>query len=243
MIRFMNLLFFAVMILMNYLANALPLNGKTTGQLSNSFPNLFVPAGITFSIWGIIYLLLLAWCIIQFRVTNQVISLNIGWIFGISCILNALWIVSWHYGRLPLSMLVMAGILVSLIYINVVIKNLPLGLIKASFGVYLGWICIATIANAVTLLVHYNWQGFGLSEETWTIIMISAGALITIASILDLKNPFIGLSVIWAFSGIILKRHYDYRSIVLTAGIGIVLIAIMTIYVFIRKIQTGQYFL
>ena len=243
MIRFLNLLFFAAMIVMNYLANALPLNGKTTGKLSDSFPNLFVPAGITFSIWGIIYLLLLAWCIIQFRASNQVIALKIGWVFGISCILNALWIVSWHYGRLPLSLIVMAGMLLSLIYINVVIKNLPLGLIKASFGVYLGWICIATIANAVTLLVHYNWQGFGLSEETWTIIMISAGALITIVSILDLKNPFIGLAVIWAFSGIILKRHYDYRSIVVTAGIGIVFIAIMTIYGFIRKTQTGQSFL
>jgi len=240
MIRFLNLLFFAAMIVMNYLANALPLNGKTTGQLSDSFPNLFVPAGITFSIWGIIYLLLLAWCIFQFRAANQVITQNIGWIFGISCILNALWIVSWHYGRLPLSMIVMAGILVSLIYVNILIKNVPPGLIKASFGVYLGWICIATIANAVTLLVHYNWQGFGLSEETWTIIMISAGTLITIASILDFKNPFIGLSVIWALSGIILKRHYDYRSIIVTAGIGIVLIAIMTIYGFMRRTQTGQ---
>ena len=71
MIRFLNLVFFAGMIVMNYLANSLPLNDKTTGELSDSFPNLFVPAGITFSIWGVIYLLLLVYCILQFRATNE----------------------------------------------------------------------------------------------------------------------------------------------------------------------------
>jgi hypothetical protein len=236
MIRFLNLGFFAAMVFMNYLANALPINNKTTGELSDSFPNLFVPAGITFSIWGIIYLLLLVFCIIQFKASNFSVSLNIGWAFGISCMLNALWIVFWHYGKLPLSLIVMIGMLASLIYINIQIKDLPFGLIKASFGIYLGWICIATIANVTTLLVHYNWQGFGLSEETWTIVMISAGAMIAGVSLLSFKNPFIALSVIWAFAGIILKRHYDYRSIVMTAGFGIVILLIITVYGFLRKV-------
>jgi len=235
MIRFLNLIFFTVMIVMNYLANALPLNNRTTGQISDSIPNLFVPAGITFAIWGVIYLLLLAYCAIQFRAGNNGISLTIGWSFGVSCLLNALWIVFWHYGKLPLSLVAMAGILVSLIYINLMIKDLPFGIIKAAFGIYLGWICIATIANVTALLVHYNWQGFGLSEETWTIVMISAGALIASVALLDLKNPFIGLSVIWAFAGIILKRHYDYRSIVMAAGICIVIVTATTLYTFIKK--------
>jgi len=235
MIRFLNLIFFTVMIVMNYLANALPLNNRTTGQISDSIPNLFVPAGTTFAIWGVIYLLLLAYCAIQFRAGNNGISLTIGWSFGVSCLLNALWIVFWHYGKLPLSLVAMAGILVSLIYINLMIKDLPFGIIKAAFGIYLGWICIATIANVTALLVHYNWQGFGLSEETWTIVMISAGALIASVALLDLKNPFIGLSVIWAFAGIILKRHYDYRSIVMAAGICIVIVTATTLYTFIKK--------
>jgi hypothetical protein len=235
MIRFLNLIFFVVMIVMNYLANALPLNNKTTGELSDSFPNLFVPAGITFSIWGVIYLLLLAYCIIQFRVANQTISLNIGWIFGASCLLNAIWIVFWHYGKLPLSLIVMLGMLVTLVYINVLIKHLPFGIIKASFGIYLGWICIATIANVTALLVHYHWQGWGFSEETWTIIMITAGMLIIAITLLNLNNPFIGLSVIWAFTGIILKRHLDYRSIVIAAGIGIFILAATAVYGFFRR--------
>ena len=235
MIKFLNLGFFAVMLVVNYLANALPINNKTTGELSNSFPNLFVPAGITFSIWGVIYLLLLVYCIIQFKASNNAVALNIGWAFGISCMLNALWIIFWHYGKLPVSLIVMIGMLASLIYINYLIKDLSFGLIKVSFGIYLGWICIATIANVTTLLVHYNWHGFQLSEETWTIIMISAGALIAAASLLSFKNPFIAISVIWAFTGIILKRHYDYRSIVIAAGIGIAILVILTIYGFLRK--------
>jgi len=149
--------------------------------------------------------------------------------------MNALWIVFWHYGKLPLSLAVMLGILISLIYINVLIKDLPFGIIKASFGIYLGWICIATIANVTALLVHYNWQGFGLSEVTWTIVMILTGALITGIALLSLKNPFIALSVIWAFAGIIIKRHHDYRSIVIAAGIGIGILVIITIYGFIRR--------
>jgi hypothetical protein len=234
-IRYLNLVLFAGMIVMNYLANALPLNNKTTSELSDSFPNLFVPAGITFSIWGVIYLLLIAYCIMQFTGTDQVVIKNISWLFGISCVLNALWIVFWHYGKLPLSLLVMIGLLVTLIFINTFIRNLPFGIIKASFGIYLGWICIATIANVTALLVHYKWNGFGVSEEAWTIIMIIAGALIASLALFRFRNPFIGLSVIWAFTGIIIKRHADYRSILITAIIALSLVGLITIWGFLRK--------
>ena len=234
MIKYLNIVLFAGMIVMNYLANALPLNNKTTGELSESFPNLFVPAGLTFSIWGIIYLLLIVYCIVQFTGSNQVIITDIGWLFRVSCVLNALWIVFWHYGKLPLSLLIMAGLLVTLILINLKIQNLSLGIIKASFGIYLGWICIATIANVTALLVHYSWNGFGISEEVWTIIMISAGTLIAALTIYRLINPFAGLSVIWAFTGIILKRHEDYRSIVITASVAIIIVIVVTVYRFLR---------
>jgi len=239
MMKYINLILFAGMIVMNYLATSLPLNNKTTGELSDSFPNLFVPAGITFSIWGVIYLLILVYCVVQFTGSNQIIISNISWLFGISCILNALWIVTWHYGKLPLSLLVMLGILVTLIYINIIIKDLPSGLIKVSFGIYLGWICIATIANVTALLVHYNWNGFGISEEVWTMIMITVGALIVSLTLYQLRNPFIGLSVIWAFAGIIIKRQDDYRSIVITAAIALSIVAVMTALAFFRKSTSG----
>jgi len=235
MMKYINLVLFTGMIVMNYLANALPLNNKNTGEISDSFPNLFVPAGITFSIWGIIYLLLIIYCVVQFTGSDQTAISKIGLVFGISCVLNALWIVTWHYGRLNLSLLVMAGMLVSLIYINMAVKDLPFGIIKAAFGVYLGWICIASIANVTALLVNYNWNGFGASQEIWTIIMIAIGALLVSLTIYGISNPFIGLSVIWAFTGIIIKRQDDYRSIVITAFVAIVVVSAITILGFFRK--------
>ena len=235
MVKYINLLLFAGMLVMNYLANALPLNNKTTGELSDSFPNLFVPAGLTFSIWGIIYLLLIAYCVIQFTGTNKEIISDISWPFGISCILNALWIIFWHYGKLPLSLIVMLGLLVTLIWINTLIRELPFGIIKATFGIYLGWICIATIANVTALLVNYNWTGFNIPQETWTILMIIIGTVIIGLTVYNLKNPFIGLAVVWAFIGIAIKRQDDYRSIFISAIIALSLVSLVTLWGFLRK--------
>jgi hypothetical protein len=235
MLRYIALLFFGSMVYMNYLANSLPLNGQTTGQLSDAYPNLFVPAGITFSIWGIIYLLLAAYCVVQFLPSSKEMAIGISWLFIISCALNGLWIVAWHYQKLPLSLLIMIGLLVTLILINLQIKDLPLGVLKAAFGIYLGWICIATIANVTALLVSIGWGGIGISEEIWTIIMIAAGTLIVSMAIIRFENPFIGLSVVWAFTGIIIKRSADYRSIVIAAVLGILLTGIITIMGFLGR--------
>lgn len=222
---------------MNYLASALPLNKKRTGEISDSYPNLFVPAGITFSIWGVIYLLLLGYCFEQFTVSGRMVTSSVNWLFAITCVLNSLWIVSWHYEQITLSLLVMLGLLISLICINMMIISLPFGLIKACFGIYLGWICIATIANVTALLVSCNWNGFGISQEAWTIIMISIGTLIAISTIFRIDNPFTGLSIIWAFTGIIIKRRKDFRSVAVSAASGMAIVAIATIYVFFRTSQ------
>ena len=235
MVKYFNLILFAVMIVMNYLANALPINNKTTGEISDSIPNLFVPAGITFSVWGVIYLLLLIYSVLQFTSADKVTINNISWLFAISCIFNALWIVAWHYGKLPMSLIIMSGLLISLIYINMTISHLPSGIIKAAFGVYLGWICIATIANVTALLVTYKWGGFGISQEVWTIIMISAGTIIAVLALYRLNNPFIGLVIMWALAGIIIKRSDDFRSIVIAAAAGMAIVGISTILVFFRK--------
>ncbi len=236
MLKIINLAMFGLMITMNYLANALPINNKTTGQLSAQYPNLFVPAGITFSIWGVIYLLLFAFVILQFRESNRTVVQQIGWAFAISCLLNALWIVSWHYEQLPLSLIIMLGLLASLVYIGIKIYPLSSGLTKAVFGIYLGWICIATIANTTALLVNYQWGGWGIGDQAWTMIIISAGLIIASLVLIRLNNPFIGLAVIWAFAGIILNRWGTHPLIVTTAFISIGIITLLTLLMFIPRI-------
>jgi len=235
MFRYIALLFFGAMVYMNYLANSLPINGKTTGQLSDAYPNLFVPSGITFSIWGIIYLLLAVYCVVQFLPASKEMAIKISWLFIISCVLNGLWIVAWHYQKLPLSLLIMIGLLISLIMINLQLRDLPMGVLKAAFGIYLGWICIATIANVTALLVNTGWGGMGISHEAWTIIMIAIGTLIVSLAVMRIDNPFVGLSVVWAFAGIIIKRSVDYRSIVIAAAFGILLVSIVTVMGFLGR--------
>jgi len=239
MLRYLTVLFFAAMVFMNYLANSLPINGKTTGDVSAAYPNLFVPAGITFSIWGIIYLLLAVYCVMQFMPDSKEIASQINWLFIISCVLNGLWIVAWHYQKLPWSLLIMVGLLVTLIMINLQIRELSPGWVKAAFGIYLGWICIATIANVTALLVDTGWNGFGFQPQTWSIIMIAAGTIIVSLTLLRINNPFIGLAVVWAFAGIIIRRSEDYRSIVITAIIGILVVGIITLLEFFSKRITG----
>lgn len=235
MIKYLNILFFAGMVFVNYLANALPLNGKNTGQISDSYANLFAPAGLTFAIWGVIYLLLAVYSVIQFTGPHKEVSTDIGWAFALTSLLNAGWIFAWHYEKLPLSLILMLAFLISLIYINLIIKTLPFGIIKAAFGIYLGWICIATIANLTTYLVSIEWQGFGLSEEVWAIIMIAAGFLIVSLSLVRLDNPFIGLAVVWAFVGIAIKRQDDYSSIFVSAIMALILLSIITVLGFMKK--------
>lgn len=234
--KILNIVFFALMVVMNYLANALPLGGKTTGALSAQYPNLFVPAGITFSIWGVIYLMLAIFVVLQFREQNKAMVEAIGWAFALSCLLNALWIVAWHYEKLPLSLLIMLGLLAVLTYINLQLRGQPMGLTRAVFGIYLGWICIATIANVTALLVNYNWGGWGISGEAWAIIMIVAGLLISGFAIYRLENPFLGLSVIWAFAGIVINRQGDYTSIATSALAAAIVMIIFTIYFGIKKL-------
>lgn len=237
-----NIIAFLFMITMNTLANALPINNHNTGELSSFYPNLFVPAGITFSIWGVIYLWLLGFIIYQSRglFSKQKTAPNmhgqLQWLFAVNAIFNGSWILAWHYQYVFFSILIMLGILLTLILI---IINLEVGkkqvttgekwLAHAPFTVYLGWISIATIANFTTWLVSNGYQGAGVGEVNWTIIMIGIGTILTIFALYSRNLILFGLVVIWAFTGIIIKQSGAYPQIVASAAIGIGMIALVSI--------------
>ncbi len=242
-LQVLNWSFFMVMVATNYLANALPFNNKTTKQLSDQYPNLFVPAGITFSIWGIIYLLLLFFCVKQSKnlfskspdpSTNALVD-KIGLRFIVSCILNSLWILYWHYEHLFFSVIIMLSLLITLIdivrRINYLSKNHEITIptvAKAAFGTYLGWICIATIANITAVLVFFGWGALGQSETFWTCLMVLIGAIIASWALSKLNNAFIGAAVLWAFVGIIIQRigAVEYhRFIVWTTVFAIIIVS------------------
>jgi hypothetical protein len=215
-----NVILFIGVLIVNAAANALPINGYNTGELSDMYPNLFVPAGITFSIWGVIYILLAIFSIYSLILvfkgseTNRIYYNGFGLYFAFSSIGNIAWIFLWHYKLLALSVLAMLLILVSLIFTYIRIQgsthNLPkakLLLLKIPISIYLGWICVATIANITAFLADRGWNGFGISEVVWTVVVITVAAVLGIAFIIKNNDIFYPLVVIWAFIGIIIKRN------------------------------------
>jgi translocator protein len=200
-----------VTLVCNSLANALPLNNRTTGAISDTFHVYFVPAGYVFSIWGVIYLGLIAFTVYQFLPQNRTSTMlrAIAPWFLVSCAMNSGWIFLWHYGFYALSLVMMLVLLLSLVmlYIRLDIGNIAYS--GASFWclrIYLGWICVATIANATALLYYIEWNGFGISPEAWTAVLFVVGVALAVI-ITETRYDWLWVSVLlWAFMGIAVKH-------------------------------------
>lgn len=234
LIKISALVGYIVMVTVNTLANALPINGLNTGQVSDGYQNLFAPAGVTFSIWGLIYLLLGLYTLYQFGLfqkdngaTRERLFQKVGILYLITSVLNSAWIFAWHYGYIGLTVLLMAGLLISLIaianYLNAQQFSFKEKLfILAPFSVYFGWITVAAIANITVFLVSSGWSGWGISNSFWAILIIVVGAIIGIARILKDKNSMYGAVLVWAYIGIWIKHasvngfNGDYLSIIIT---------------------------
>lgn len=235
----LTLLGYILMVAVNALANALPINGRTTGAVSNAYENLFAPAGITFSIWGLIYLLLLIYTLYQFKYYKEKTPSKIAFIDKVNrvylgtCLINSLWIVAWHYDYILVSLLLMIGLLVCLIQINSWqkprnFKGLERWTLKFPFAVYFGWITVATIANVTVWLVSIGWDGFGIEDYIWTCLVIVIGAAIGGSVMRKLKSLSYGMVLIWAYGGILLKHispsgfNGQYTSVILLVSACIV---------------------
>ncbi len=218
------LITYLAMVIVNGLANALPINGMITGDISDSYPNLFAPTGITFIIWGVIYLLLAGHTLYQLglfhkkgEVVKTALLKHVGILFAISSLANVAWIFSWHYKNILLSMLFMLIILVCLALINISINKEKLTanekvFIRLPFSVYFGWITVATIANATTLLVDKLGSPvklLGISEVVWTVVILLVGLLIGVITILKNRDIPYGLVIVWAYIGILIKHLMD----------------------------------
>ena len=212
------LLSFLIMITVNALANALPINGLTTGEAANRFANLFTPAPYTFAIWGAIYLLLAVYVAFQLArgkaepdSERQRLLGRVGRWFILSSLLNALWILAWHYQRITISMTLMLLLLVSLMRIGWLLRaphcspREELSL-RMPFGLYFGWITVATIANAVVWLVRVGWDRWGIDAPVWMAVILVVGVAIAGVTMYRIRNVAYGLAVLWAYAGILNRR-------------------------------------
>jgi hypothetical protein len=201
-------------IVINILADALPINGLGTAAISNSFHVYFVPAGYVFSIWGIIYIGLIAYAVYQ-ALPSQKDNLRLqatGWWVVIGGLANSAWIFLWHYLQFVETLVAMLILLVTLIavYLRLGINHLKVSrgetwAVRVPFSIYLGWITVATIANVSDVLEYLKWNRFGLSDATWMVIVL--GAVVIISGLMNFLRRDIAyaLVILWALAGIAAK--------------------------------------
>ena len=225
-------------IIINYLSNTGAINDTTIGEVSRDFNSLFTPAGYAFAIWGFIYLLLFGFIVYQGRslfvkVRDDDFVLKIGWWFVISCVANSAWVFLWIYGYTGLSCVFIFLLLFSLL--KIVMNNAmelwdaPVSVIALlwwPFVFYSGWVTVASIANVSSYLVKIGWEGFGISELVWTIIMIIVALIINLVVTWTRNMREFALVGAWALVAIAYANYNEHITISYVAGIAALVLII-----------------
>ena len=242
----LNLFALAGVLTINTLAVMLPINGMSTGELSELYPSLFTPAGFTFSIWSVIYLLLIGFAIAQWKILSKPYFTELSLWFLVSSLANMSWILAWHYLFIYASVLIMLILLFSLTRIFLLLQSFTINsltekiFIKLTFIFYFSWICVATIANVSALLVSLSWDGGILSPILWTITMITIASALGIYISARFHEPTFLLVLIWALYGIYGKWNgTENNTIAITALTELVLLAVLFVvsqFGFLKKL-------
>lgn len=207
--EWINILFLAITIIINVLSAFGLINGLSQKEISNMYLTLITPSPITFTIWSVIYVLLIISFIIMLikkdepyykKVTDEITAL-----FITSCILNIAWVISFSYLQLELSVIIILALVITVTLICKKIIELSDGihcLLPLSFGIYSGWLFIATFVNVATCLVKLEWNGFGIADEVWAFIILIAAIVLVVLMLTKIQNAAFPLPIAWGFLGI-----------------------------------------
>jgi benzodiazapine receptor len=245
----MNVVAVIAALVMNTLVNILPLNGVTTGQVSDSYPNLFTPPGYVFSIWGVIYILAIVFMIYQARPSqrSEPYLIQIGFLYIISAVANVFWLFIFHYsyGVPQLFVVSLVPMTVLLLCLLAIYQRLGVGKGEVSWNqklavhlpisVYLGWISLAIIANIASVLNVLILCIPTPTQALWTALVLVVALTITVLMVWTRRDFAFGLVVIWASIGIALNRFaipIIFRTSIATAVIIAILILLAP---FLRK--------
>lgn len=255
--RFFNLfaaITFFLALVLNGLANLLPINGLQTGVISDLYENYFAPSGFTFSIWALIYSLLSVY--VFWRLSNLKNSedhpknrflYRVDIAFTISNLANALWILSWHYLSFSLSLVWMLVILFSLAYIQLQLKG-DHDITTVPFRIYFGWITVATVANITTMIVadanafRWLWNGGEVSEQLLTMVILLVTIVIGNVTIIRQKDGYYGAVIVWSLLGIFVRHRINLPDFGITgvanmALFGMILSILTTVFILRKKIS------
>ncbi len=240
--QIVTVLVFAVTVTVNAAANALPINGQQTGEISDRFHVFVVPAGYVFSIWGVIYVLLAVFTVYQALPSHREdpVIRSIGWLAALTGVLNSAWVLLFQYERFVLTVPVMIGLLVTLIAIHLRLweyrerlRGPAYWAVRAPFSVYLGWITVATIANVAQTGSALGVEPFGLPPEWVAAAVLLLGLAIAARFVTEFGDVAYGLVIIWAYAGIVVKER-DVAVVAIVAGLSAVIVAILVVAVLRR---------
>ncbi|MFD1730804.1 TspO/MBR family protein [Deinococcus malanensis] len=222
-----------VTLLMNYLSNALPLFGNSNKEVSDSLPNAFTPAGLTFAVWGPIFLGLLGFAVYQAMPAQRGPRLDrLFWPFLLSNVLNVSWLLAFQSLNYGLSVIIMLALLSSLIWLYLTVQRMePHGterftlLLPASL--YLAWISVATIANITAWLVSLGVTSglAGLGSTAWAALLVVIAALIGVFFLMRFRDFAFAAILLWAFYGVYAARpEVTAVAVAVALAAGLVLI-------------------
>lgn len=227
-----NIILFSLTLIINALGAFGYINNMSQKEVSDLYPTLITPSPFTFSIWSVIYsMVIISLILLIIREKNpyySIITDKITPLFWLSNIFNIGWIISFSYTKLTQSTIIITLFLITLIVINRLLNKYGHShFIKATFGIYAGWLTIATLVNISATLVQINWNQFGISADFWTTIILFLALLITTITSTNIRNPFYILPIVWAFIGIYLNTNLNQsyvNQIFLLVGITYLLI-------------------
>ena len=221
------------------------ITGKSVAAISNRFPVPVTPAGWAFSVWGIIYIGLIAFAIYQAlpsQSTNPRLQ-RIGYWYVLSCAANVAWLFLWVNEQITLSLVAMVVLLLSLIILylragmnRTNIARVERWCVNIPFGIYMGWITVATIVNVTVVLFNLGWTGWGISPETWTMLLLIIGTVIALSvGVIRVDIAYIA-TVVWAYSAILVK-NIPIPMIAITAGVMIAILLLAIVLIVMRRKQ------
>lgn len=229
-------------LVVNFVANAIPFNQLSTGEISDMYPNYFVPANFTFSIWGVIYTALFVYIYYRLRNLSQSRSTlqslffyKIDALFTLANVMNLLWIISWHYLLMYLSLIFMVGLFVSLLLLILLVQKQSLPSL-IPFRIYFGWITVALIANVTTTIVSdfqsftWLWNGGEVSEQIMTFLIIIIGTIIGAFTTWKHKDGWYGGVIAWALFGIYVRHTISLPDF------GITMVANISLFGFLSMV-------
>lgn len=169
-------------------AGGTPIQNAANGALSATSTPV-APAAPAFSVWSVIYLMLFAYAVWQLLPKQSAAERQrrLGYWIAASLILNGLWILSVQFDFLVLSLPIIAVLLAVLgRCFALCLRYRPSGMLDAVFtdgtvGLYLGWVTIATAANAAAVFTAYGFTGFGIGANVWAVIVIAVAAIVGVA--------------------------------------------------------------